>query len=415
MLTANQLVVKNISILSSSGRYVDVSYLFEQITIKESMAMPAMNGSLTLTDDNDHYETVPFIGQEMLLIEFETLDSTYSLVFRIYKISNIEKTNQRRSRYTLFFVSDEMIRNEKQRVNGSFANMKYSDMVELVLKDTISTSKDLAIAESLNDANYIAPNVRPFRMINHVLRKAVASSTKTSNYVFFEDRRGYIASPMNGFIAKEPKYEYQYNDSFQNASSESSNIFSIQKIDIRRQSDALNLMQRGFFASQLHSIDLLQRKIDVYDYDYFTVFDEINHLNPNPLFIPKEEFDTEGQQYFTYSDETIADNEYVSARDANIIPDLSSEFRTKRMIQNMSFANYVINMSIMGNILLFVGDVVRINMNSSFNKKSETPHRMISGNSMVTAITHNINSGNQYNQSVELVKDSYSKPLGDEV
>lgn len=411
----SQVDIRKVVLLSASGRSVDVTYIFDTITIRESMMMPAVNGSIVIEDDHDHFEILPIIGQEELRIELEAFDENYVFTFRVYKLSDIEKVTARTTRYTLYFTSREMLTNEKNRVSRSYSNQPYSSMVHDILAVDIQTSKRIAIAETENTATHVVPNLRPYNAINQILRKSVAAINGSSNYVFFEDRRGFIAAPLNSFVTQQTKYTYHYTE---NVGPEGLNDyimdpFGIIKLDMKKQSDVLDLTSRGFFASQLHSIDILQRKIDVYDYDYFEIFDETKHLNRNLLFFPEEQFNVEGQQYFTYSTETALDNAYVADNYSDMVPDVSSQFRARRLIQNLMFTNYVINMSIIGNPTLFVGDVIDIDILSNASKSDERQHKTMSGRTMISALSHVFGPNRSYMQRIEAVKDSLAEDLGE--
>ena len=411
--TANQIDVRKVLLISASGRVADFTYIYSNITMRESMSMTAITGSITVEDDHDHFEILPIIGQEDLRIEVEVLGEPYVFAFRAYKISEIQKVSARNSQYTLYFVSHEMVRNEKNRVSRSYSNTLYSTMIRDILESDIETTKPISVVTTENDATHVVPNVRPFRAINQIARKCISEVDGLSNYVFFEDKRGFIAAPMSAFLTNKPKYTYRYMENVGpgGANEYINDPLVINKLDMAKQSDSLDLLNRGFFASQLHSVDILQRKIDVYDYNYFDLFDEMKHINRYPLFFAQEDFDVEGQQYFTYSNETAVDNAYVTDNDSAFTPDLSSQFRARRMIQNMMFSNYVINMSITGNPLLNIGDIIDIDLIANANQREERQHNMLAGKSMVTAITHVIGSGRSYFQRVETVKDSVSRDL----
>lgn len=411
--SANQIDVRKVLLFSASGRTADFTYIYSNITMRESMSMTAISGSITVEDDHDHFEILPIIGQEDLRIELEFMEEPYVFNFRVYKIGEVKKVSARSSEYTLYFVSHEMVANEKNRVSRSYRDTLYSAMIQDILETDIGTSKPISVVTTSNNATHVVPNVRPFKAINQIARKCISEVDGLSNFVFFEDKRGFIAAPITAFLTKRPKYTYRY---MENVGPEGLNEyindpFVINKLDMVKQSDSLDLLNQGFFASQLHSIDILQRKIDVYEYNYFDIFDEMKHINRYPLFFSQEEFEVEGQQYFAYSTETAVDNAYVADNDSEFIPDLSSQFRARRMIQNMMFSNYVINMSITGNPLLNIGDILDIDLVANANKTEERQHKILAGKTMVTAITHIIGTGRSYFQRVETVKDSVSQDL----
>lgn len=412
--SANQVSIHKILIATPQGKSVDITFLFTEMFIKESISMTSVNGSIVIEDDKDIYEFLPILGQELISVTFEMLDEFFTYVFRIYKVSEIERLSGRKSRYTLFFVSPEMLINEKNRISRAYANMKYSDMVENILQVDIGTSKDIAIETTQNVMTHIVPNLRPFAAINQILRKSVSNSGE-SNYIFFEDRRGFLAVPMSSFVSSPTKYTYTYRERSTEGIVGFQRPFDITAMQMPSLSNVLTLTNDGFFASQLHSIDLLQRKVDIYEYDYFSLFDEISHLNPEPLFLEEEEFNVEGKQYFTYSSETGRDSSYITSHDSNFKPDISSQYRARRRVQTLMFASYIVEIAITGNPLLYVGDVIEINYPARAIQGEQRQHNMMSGRGVVTSITHVFGNNGNYAQRVETVKDSLITPVGDTV
>lgn len=415
MNNAFQLNVESIVISSPSGREFDATYLFTQLTLSESLSSTAMSGTISLEDDHDHYELLPIIGQERLRLTVETLEKRFTFSFIIYKVSDVRKINARRSSYTLFFVSEEQYLNENKRLSRAYQNTTHDKIITDIMSNDIGTQKRVIVEETQGAVTYIAPNVRPFKAIRQLLKRSVSAETGGSNFVFFEDRRGYIISTLSTLIKQEAKYTYRHRESFGDADSsvgQKSDFFGIEKIDVKKQTDTLDALNNGTFASQLHSIDLFQRKVDVYDYGYFSEFDEMNHLNKHPIYYDFSEFDEEGNQYFAYTNETAMDNDYISESHSDMNIELTSETRLKRRLQLSMMNSYVLNMTIPGNVLLFIGDVIDI---ESTNTNTDKRSNMLSGNSLVTGITH-IMSGNRiYKQRVETVKDSLQHELGAEV
>lgn len=418
MKTPTSVDVRAVRIYSANGRSFDAAYIFDEIILNESLYMPTMNGSITITDDFDHYEALPIIGQEIVQIEVEAFEERiYTFTFAVYKVSNVQKLNSRTSRYTLYFVSEEQILNENLRLTRSFANMKYSQMMNEILVNEIGTEKDIAIDATQNSNTYVTPNIRPFKAIKQITRKSISARNEQSNYVFFEDRRGFIAAPLMSLALAEPKYQYRMNENVSKDNNQSPTIadpLTIFKLDISKQTDTLSLLSNGLFASSLYTIDPIRRKIESYDYDYFSEFDSADHMNEHPLFVEQDYFSREGNQYFTYTTENIQDSDYVKSHDSSIVPEQSSLFRMKRRIQNQSFSNYVLNMSIPGNALLFVGDVIEIDMVAAANKRDERRNRMISGKNLVSSITHVLTGSRGYIQRIETVKDSVVQQLSEE-
>lgn len=413
MKTAFQVDIKSIRIASPTGRSFDATYIFTQFVLHESIYSTAMSGNVTINDDFDHYELLPIVGQELLTLEVETLEDIYTFDFIVYKVSDIRKISGRRSEYTLHFVSPEQYLNENKRLSRSYANTSTDKVIKDIMSSEIGTSKNVIVEETEGQSTYVAPNVRPFTTIRQLMRRSVSSETGNSNFVFYEDRRGYIIATLNALMGQDTKYTYGFKENYNSeddSTAQHTDFFGIEQLEMKKQTDTLDALSNGMFASQLHSIDLIQRKTNIYDYDYFTEFDSTSHLNEYPLYSKLEELDKEGNQYFSYTNETALDNEYVNEYQPDMHIELTSQTRLKRRIQLQMLNSYVINMTVPGNVLLFVGDVIEISAKSN---QTKVPNSMISGRSIVTGITHLITASNRvYKQRIETVKDSLAVEIG---
>ena len=63
--------ITSIKLIASENRVTDISKIFKSLNIKESISTTTINGFITIEDDINLYESLPILGQEWLLIEFE--------------------------------------------------------------------------------------------------------------------------------------------------------------------------------------------------------------------------------------------------------------------------------------------------------------------------------------------------------
>lgn len=416
MQGANQISVEQIIVTTALGRQVDFSMIFEELLFQENFFSPYISGSLSVVDSSDHYETLPLIGQELLTVRFVSLDEVYSYTFYVYKISKIQKPDPRTSQYTMYFVSREQMQNNNVRVRRSFKDTKYSNMIESVLKNDLGTKKEIAIDPTLNEFTYVPPNIHPFSVIKRMTKHCVSEQTQQSNYAFFEDRRGFICGPISSFATTRPKFSYKLNENVDpqnpNTPVRLMDPLSIMKFSVKKQTDTLDMLNRGIFASTLFGIDMLTRNIKEKTFTYFEEFEKREHLNEHPLFVDTGQFNAGGNQFFTYTNEDALDNDYISERDAQMKIELSSETSLRRRLQIQSYDNNVFTIVIPGNPVLFVGDVIDVDIRISINGE-ERRHRTLSGNTMITQITHSITRSGKYLQSLETVKDSNISQIGE--
>ena len=100
--------------------------------------------------------------------------------------------------------------------------------------------------------------------------------------------------------------------------------------------DTLDANTMGMFASQLHTVDLISRNIQTYDYDYFSEFDKMDHLNSIPLYksLSDTSDSSQGNQYFNY-----VDNGMVEANDKNEM--IYKKYIFKNFKESINFTNKV--------------------------------------------------------------------------
>lgn len=409
--------IRNISISSITGKTANLTLQNVHVSFTESVFSPAISGKLTITElpENPIYESLPIVGQEILRFEYTQMGLDISLLFRIYKLSPV-RTEQNNISYDMFFTTESMLTNQKQRVSKSYSDTLHHEMVRDIINNEmdIGGKKRFYYEKTKTKETYIVPNLRPYRAISYIAQRAL-SENDYSNYVFYETIDAFYFTSLQKLSTQEPKYTYTYgsdtvlrDDTGERKIVE--NPYAIQNFNVRKQADVLSLVTDGFFASQVTSIDLIRRKIHKYEYDYASMFTDMPHMNKHPLFHRTENFDQEGKQYYLYGNETILDSDYVQENDA-MQPDLSFKTRLKQKMQLLAFDNYTITMSIAGNPTLFAGNVININIPLRRDDSGNVlQHRLYGGNHMITTITHDINRGS-YTQRVELVKDSLVRKL----
>ena len=86
--------------------------------------------------------------------------------------------------------------------------------------------------------------------------------------------------------------------------------------------------------------------------------------------------------------------------------DFSSRTRLRNKIQNSMIDAYAFKLIIPGNILLYPSNVIHLNIISNLTGEKDI---MLSGNVLVTSITHIISGAERtYKQVIETTKDSHS-------
>ena len=103
----------------SKGGAVDISAIYDEINIYDSLFMPMMSGNILLTDAVGLSKALSFDGSEVILIDVEKSSNFLSFrkSFRIYKQTDRKNVNQSTEKYILHFVADEFVFSLQQKVN----------------------------------------------------------------------------------------------------------------------------------------------------------------------------------------------------------------------------------------------------------------------------------------------------------
>ena len=193
----------------------DISNLFFNISINESIFLPYVSGNISLNDADGFLEALPILGEEHLLIDIEpvmlsaaTSDTqnynetafapTTQAVkgyFRIYKISPQSRDHEKGSIYSLFFVSTEYFQSQKTRIFKTYKDKKISTIVQEIydryIKNHIKTEyqKEIDIEPTLMLKDYIAPNISAIKALLNLAKEALSENIENARgaiYVFYE-------------------------------------------------------------------------------------------------------------------------------------------------------------------------------------------------------------------------------------
>ena len=109
---SQQFHINELVIVSKAGK-TDISAMYKEMSLYDSMFMPVMSGDIVVSDALGLSSKLMFDGSESILIDIsKTEDSdvaSFKKAFRIYKQSNRRSNTERSETYVLNFVSDELV------------------------------------------------------------------------------------------------------------------------------------------------------------------------------------------------------------------------------------------------------------------------------------------------------------------
>ena len=133
---SNQFKVNELIVVTKAGK-VDITMLYEEINIFDSILMPVMSGNILIRDAVGLSAGLLFDGSESILIDISKFNddtASFKKAFRIYKQSDRKNINQTSEVYVLHFVSDELFYSDQQKINQSYEDT-YSEIIKNILKN----------------------------------------------------------------------------------------------------------------------------------------------------------------------------------------------------------------------------------------------------------------------------------------
>lgn len=281
---STQFVIRELKIISKISSYseVDISGIFEEIDIFDSLLNPCMSGSILIRDAVGLSEKLLFDGSEVLKIKITKAEEEDIAIldkkFRIYKQSNRQNLNMSSETYILHFISDEFIFSEQQIVSQAY-NTNYSTIARQIMQNQLGISNVGLIEESVGIKKLIIPNLKPIDAIEWCSKKAI-DSKGSPNFVFFENKLGYnfatlstlLSLPSIGTINFSPK----------NITPEVvDEIWGARHVKVISQFDYIQKTRAGVYAGKFIGFDPVSRTVSELKVSFSDNYDIMNHGNKN--------------------------------------------------------------------------------------------------------------------------------------
>jgi predicted DNA-binding ArsR family transcriptional regulator len=137
VINPGDIKVNYIRILNGSGKFIDVSKIFVSLTIYEDIMSAFVTGSIILSDSIAINTLLPFLGEEVIEINYETPAHTgdefkYTKTFHIYKIESIENFKQKNAIIELMFMSIDAFVDMNTKISQTFRG-SVSDIAKKLL------------------------------------------------------------------------------------------------------------------------------------------------------------------------------------------------------------------------------------------------------------------------------------------
>lgn len=423
--------IKEIALFAYSGNRYDITHLRVSLKIFEDIFTSYIGGEITLQDNIDLPHLMPLIGEERIKITFTrpgiSADNkvveleNVSVDFRVYKMGERENIKDRHQTYTLYFVSEDWIKNFKTKVLKSYVDMPYSDMVSEIFSEKLGTTKLLNIEPTKHFYKMAIPNMTPLTAINMLASRSESDEGNGCLYFCFEDRDQWNFCTIGKLFDSPPVETYTYGIKNVRENDESRykdrtiehDLRSLENYGFSESFDVLKGLTCGLYGSSLLTYDPIRRLYETIEFDYDGEFESFKHLDKNKPFTSG--LDVLGSplahRKFLWTNKGHDRVPWIVAKERGILPNHVEDFTLYRQSQIHQIESCKVLCTLPGDPRRKIGQVVEFLLphqqgNWEERTQGEPYDNYLSGKYLITAVTHRIEQ-DSYWMDFELIKDTY--------
>ena len=283
---STQFKINELTIVTKAGP-IDISVIYEEINIFDSLFLPVMSGNILIRDAAGLSGSLLFDGSESILIDIAKDSNSdigsFKKAFRIYKQSTRKNDGLNSELYILHFCSDELMYSDQQRVNQSYDNT-YGKVVEKILEDYLgvpSGESDGIFEDTVGIRNIVIPNLRPIEAIEWCAKRSL-DIKQAPNYLFYQNLIGFNFAPLSMLLTQEEILDVKFAPKNQSKGSPFSEISSARAFEVVKQADSISKQRSGVNAGQFIGFDPLTRTTAKKEIGYADVDATMDKANDNP-------------------------------------------------------------------------------------------------------------------------------------
>ena len=439
---------------SDTGRGVDLVPNYTNIVINESIHSPYVHGYVEIIDSYgliyksvekrkvaDKFNFPHIRGEEFLRLTYQddTTETVHQEEYFVYSVENIhlaDNTKETALQYRLHFCSAPKLFSDTYVIRKAYRDMKISDMVQDIFKEYYidknpGTTKPIEIEETTGNYTFAIPALKPEQAIMFLARKAYSKDSKSSLFFFFETRDKFYFYSHEGFRKLFDRKEKDFNSTRTDANPnavynyfEYGNGIDDNTPDGQKRAKELVInaslspvntashVKNQAYRRNVSEIDLLNRQIRKYSYEYKDFYSNFNNIDSIRLNNSQKFIDAISANEFV---DSFAFKDYNGPLDNNESPSYKNHDRpypyyVETMSSKPIFSHHFIENKMKGEItgrkLIKPGDII------NFKIPEFTVTSMKSGNvndidnsgyQMITDITHHI-AGNQWRSQISFTK-----------
>jgi len=374
--------VENLSIImtSNTGKTIDLTKLFLEINIYESIFNNFLNGKITILDTLDLISNIPITGNEDIQIDIITnqFDDAITLNFKVYKLDKdveVQSNLQKNKMFILYICSNEMLLANSNSLSRKFDDSN-ENTIQWLLDNVLDSTKTLSSTSNLESFSFNSNYWTIQKIIDFICNNSKTSDY--SDYIFFEDFDGFNFKPISELMSESEIQQLTYErttDAFVR-------LNNIIEYKFNAYFDLLTLFKTGFFGSTMFNFNEI-------NYDYTKTENTFSEL--------ENEITSLGKYSFFNSDLSNALN---NVSDNYLEHDLINT----RLAQLKLLNQYNLVIRVNGDFIRKCGKVLEFSFPNLDNENSV--NESFDGKWFINNIKHTFLQSNRYEQMVLLSKNA---------
>lgn len=430
---AGNISVDEVILITADGKEFDIRLYVSELNIFEDMFAPGLSGNILIIDNFNLSQKLGIIGDEFIRIKYHTptMKDIITKTFKVYSVTDKIMTNDTaRQSYIMHFCSPEIIIDSLSPIYRTFSGT-VSDVVKKIFEEYVAISRNggqdytpLVLGRADNQVKFTSPGWRPFKCINWLASKALATDYNSPGFLFYESINRYY------FVNLEQIYR-SYNDANVVAQTyvyapagladENYQLYvnnmdrqymRVSEFRIVENFNTLKNSMNGYMANRIFTLDVVTKDYQTRDY---THLDDKNwyaytHMEKNAIkpFTSRSSATLTNPAGFNQ----IAMQQFgLYTGVSNNVQDRAVEIIPRRTSVMAELTNFKIEITVPGRTDMEVGSMVNFVYpiaapTDGSDKAKSNVDRLYTGKYLVTAIRHKIDLM-RHTMVLELTKDSF--------
>jgi hypothetical protein len=284
---STQFKINELVVVTKAGN-IDISGIYEEINIFDSMFLPVMNGKILIKDSIGLSGRLLFDGSESILIDIAKDSNsdvaTFKKAFKIYKQGD-RKTVSGGEMFTLDFVSDELMYSDQQKITQSYQGT-YSYITKKILENYLKVPSNQlgGVYEDTTGIKSVAiPNLKPLEAIEWIAKRSV-DANQAPNFMFFQNLTGYNFASLSTLLTQDELLDIKFEPKNTQKGNALTEISSARAFEVISQADNLLKQKLGVNSGQFLGFDPITRTIAKKNISFGDHFSTMKHANETPEF-----------------------------------------------------------------------------------------------------------------------------------